>query len=459
MSDNGFHLAAFAARLSEQGFSSADVQKILAQFQPDKPRRSIVLGMPGYGNQTAAAGRALWCACRDMTQVDVRYFNGSLLACNFNRLWCHALNRVHRGERVDIWGMLHDDVGPETFWLDKAAAILEEYDLDVLGVAVPIKDDHGRTSIAIHHEGDNWSPECRLTMHDLFELPETFTSDDLGGQKLLINTGCWVVKWNQEWCRKIHFTINDRIVFDVPHNAYRPEVESEDWFVSRLFHELGLRIGCTRKIAVAHAGHKDYLNTFAWGTDAFDTESPQRGRRISPVAGAWPYDIPGWLARSEGKALEELAAGKRVLEIGSYCGLSTVIQGRVAKHVTAVDYFDGRSTPQPRNTLMEFKRNIERHGLADKVTICHPDAEIPLPEYDLAFIDGCHHLPFVREDIRKARKVLKPDGLLAFHDYQHPTDPGVEEAVDELLHDGGELLSLTDSLAVVRPPARIPLEV
>ncbi len=29
-------------------------------------------------------------------------------------------------------------------------------------------------------------------MHDLFELPETFTSDDLGGKPLLVNTGCWV---------------------------------------------------------------------------------------------------------------------------------------------------------------------------------------------------------------------------------------------------------------------------
>lgn len=199
------HLAAFAARLSAKGFSTAEIERILTEAEPDKPRRSIVLGMPGYGNQTAAAGRALWTCCQDMTTVDVRYFNGSLLACNFNRLWCHALNRVHRGERVDYWAMLHDDVGPETFWLDKLIDELEASDLDVLGVAVPIKDSHGRTSIAVHHEGDNWSPECRLTMRDIFELPETFTSDDLGGKKLLLNTGCWVVKWSQEWCRKIHF--------------------------------------------------------------------------------------------------------------------------------------------------------------------------------------------------------------------------------------------------------------
>jgi hypothetical protein len=55
--------------------------------------------------------------------------------------------------------------------------------------------------------------------------------------------------------------------------------------------------------------------------------------------------------------------------------------------------------------------------------------------------------------------LLAPGGLLAFHDYKRQGDPGVEQAVDDLLLDGGKLLSLTDTLAVVRPPAEIPLEV
>src|SRR5574343_1292852 len=120
-------------------------------------------------------------------------------------------------------------------------------------------------------------------MRDVFELPETFTSDDLGGQKLLLNTGCWVIRWNQEICRKLFFTINDRIVFDCPQNRYRPEVESEDWFFSRLCHERDLRVGATRKIAVHHNGDMDFTNVRPWGTDAFDHESPQRPRRVSPV--------------------------------------------------------------------------------------------------------------------------------------------------------------------------------
>jgi SAM-dependent methyltransferase len=426
-------------------------------------QRRIVLGMPGYGKQTSAAGRAFWRATRDQSEVLHYYQNGSLLACNFNQLWCQALNIAHAGEQVDYFAMLHDDIGAEDFWLDKLIDELEANSLDVLGVVVPIKDTRGITSLALHGE-DNWMPGARLSMHDVFELPETFTSDDLGGKKLLLNTGCWVAKWNQEWAKTVHFEINDRIVFNDAAGRYQAQTEPEDWHFSRQLHEIGrgptahlrpLRIGATRKVAVAHRGELDFTNLQPWGSSKFDVE----GCQVSPVPGAFPYDIDGWLHPSEGKALAELARGKRVLEIGSYCGLSTVCMARTAEHVTTVDYFDGRGTAVQQDTRAKFDASLKRHGVAHKVEACHPDAEFPLSEYDLAFIDGAHDYESVAADIRKALAVLAPDGLIAFHDYRSPIDPGVTEAVDELLDDGGELLSTTATVAVVRPPARIPLEV
>jgi SAM-dependent methyltransferase len=424
--------------------------------------------MPGYGKQTSAAGRALWRASRELENVCPEYACGSLLACNFNKLWCSALNMVHRGERLDYFAMLHDDIGCEDFWLDALINELEAKQLDVLGVVVPIKDMRGITSIALHHPGDNWNPECRLSMHDVYELPETFTSDDVGGFDLLLNTGCWVCKWNQEWCKKVHFEINDRIIFDRTSNCYRPEVESEDWFFSRQLHEIGsgpsahlkpLRIGATRKIAVKHEGDVEFSNTFPWGSAAFDNESHVYGRKASPVPTAHPHDVLGWLDPEEGRELAKLAAGKRVLEIGSYCGLSTICMARTAKHVTAVDYFDGRGTPMPGETLTKFKENIARYGVADKIQICHADSEIPLPEYDLAFIDGAHDYESVSTDVSRAMSVLKPGGLLAFHDYGEPCHPDIERVIDGLAFDGFKLLSVHKHLAVVKPPALEPLEV
>lgn len=422
--------------------------------------------MPGYGKQTAAAGRAFWLsACADMTRVHREYRQGSLLASNFNQLWCGALNFASEGRQVDYFAMLHDDIGPEEYWLDHLIDEMEANDLDVLGVAVPIKDPRGLTSLALDRPGDTWMAAGRLSMHDIYQLPETFTSEDIGAP-LLLNTGCWVCRFDMTWAPFVHFEINDRIVYNTALSRYQSQTEPEDWFFSRLLHEIGqgetshlrpLRIGATRKIAVAHRGECDCTNTCAWGSNIFDTEY----RATSPVPGAFPAEIRGWLLPSEGKRLAELAAGKRVLEIGSYCGLSTVCIGRTAKHVTALDYFDGRGTPEPRDTLGEFTKNLSRYGIADKVEIeSDPSSYFPVADSkDLVFIDGAHDYESVVDDIAIARESLAPGGLIVLHDYKHPSHPGVTEAVDELLDEGGALISIHDTLAVVRPPARIPLEV
>jgi hypothetical protein len=226
------------------------------------------IGMPGYGKQTADAGRGLWRARADMSNVAIEYRCGSLLAANFNALWCSALNIVHRGEHLSYFAMLHDDIGPAEGWLDVLIQELEANDLDVLGVAVPIKDHKGMTSLAIDGDG-TWLPKCRLSLHEVLQLPETFTSEDVGGN-LLLNTGCWVCKFDPEWARKVRFTINDRIVFNKATDQYESQVEPEDWYFSRLCHELGLKIGATRKVRLLHRGETDFNNYSDWGTQAFD---------------------------------------------------------------------------------------------------------------------------------------------------------------------------------------------
>jgi len=424
--------------------------------------KRIFLGMPGYGKQTQAAGRALWRACADMNRVYVSQQVGSLLASNFNQLWCEALNLVNEGKRVDYFAMLHDDIGAEDGWLDSLIAELEAQELDVLQVVVPIKDSRGMTSMALHKEGDNWMPHCRLSMRDVFELPETFTSDDLG-RKLLLNTGCWVCKFNIEWAKRVHFEINDRIVFNRSCLRYQAQTEPEDWGFSRQLHEVGqgptshlppLKIGATRKVKIIHQGEVIVGNDSPWGSQWFDVEATA----TSPVPGAFPYEVTGWLRAEEGKYLAELASGKRVLEIGSYCGLSTICLARTAEHVTAVDYFDGRATPVPQETRSMFDANIARYGLTN-VEVCYPNETLPLAEYDLAFIDGAHDADSVAADADRAISVLATDGLLVFHDYHKITDPGVTQVVDAIVANGGTLVSVHESLAVVKPPALIPLEV
>jgi hypothetical protein len=437
-------------------------------------QRHIFLGMPGYGSQTAAASRAYWRCCQDVTdgrrcpsnehrdKVYQQTQISSLLAANMNTLWARARNMVHRGGRLDYFAMLHDDIGTEDWWLDKLIDELEANDLDILGVVSPIKDQRGITSTAIDNkDGDPWDL-VRLTMDEVYKLPPTFTSQDVGGD-LLLNTACWVCRFDKfsEW--PFYFTINDEITYCPKRDEYVANVESEDWFFSRLCHKAGMKVGATRKIALFHEGNAKYINTQPWGSQRYDIGAVEKSPIPERADGfKFPYDVDGWLSFVEGEALFNLARGKRVLEIGSYCGRSTICLAQSASWVVSVDPHDSRGTlTERRDTYAILDNNLDRYDVGDNVRLhaCTSSAFASSEfdaRFDLVLIDGDHAYKAVKADIEVAVRLLNLDGLLAFHDYN---DPRVKKAVDELIDDGGELLSIHGTLAVVRASAAIPLEV
>jgi len=419
------------------------------------------LSMPSYGAVAAGAARGFYRSTRGGLEVHLNYDQGSLLACNFNVHWCWALQSAWQGKRVDYFAMLHADVSVEDFWLDRLVEELERNSLDVLSVVIPIKDMHGLTSTALAKEGsDPFALEGRLTMREVRRLPDTFTAADLGrpDDVLLVNTGCWVCRFDPAWASRFCFTINDRISFDLE-KGYKVDVEPEDWNASRQWHALGLHVGATCLISARHRGEVDFANTHVWGDWTVDreyrTESlvPPRVIPDAPEGWRFPDDVNGWLSEAEGAALAQLAAGKQALEIGSYCGLSTICMAQTAQEVVAVDPFDGRGTPLPRDTFAEFSANLKRYGVAVRahrgtINEVGPCLE---PSFDLVFIDGAHDVDSVRNDIGWARRLLRPEGLVAFHDYGRLGDEGVTEAVEEFLSGGAQLLGVHDHLAVCKP--------
>lgn len=165
--------------------------------------------------------------------------------------------------------------------------------------------------------------------------------------------------------------------------------------------------------------------------------------------------IEGWRYRQDLALLYTLARDvpgeEAVLEIGSYRGLSTTalalgIQDRsrpTALH--AVDPHTGDRQDLERSGLdlkpseMEFRRNIERAGVAELV-VAHVMTSDELagrwerPALRVLFIDGWHSYDAVRKDIANFAPLVTSSGVVLIDDHLNYED--VRRAVD----DSGPLL-------------------
>lgn len=180
---------------------------------------------------------------------------------------------------------------------------------------------------------------------------------------------------------------------------------------------------------------------------------------LSPLPA--PYPLPegvgGWLDPAEGQKLAELATDKVVLEIGSFMGLSTICMARTAQKVHTVDWHKGDESTKLQAgeawTLPALVMNVRRHKMEDKIVIHAGNADDILTKmlphsFDMAFIDGAHDLESVCRDTNQALRLVKPGGLLVFHDYS--TQPPVKAVADHLFPDGP--LGTCESIAWYRKP-------
>jgi len=190
--------------------------------------------------------------------------------------------------------------------------------------------------------------------------------------------------------------------------------------------------------------------------------SPQKGYFPSPVHAAPDAMIPdlpdhidqikGFLADDEARALYRCAlaasAGGPVLEVGSYCGKSTVFLGLACRQngstLFALDHHRGSEEHQPGecfhdaalydanegvfDTFREFRRNITMAGLNDVVVpvvagsaAAARDWQTPLA---MVFIDGGHSLEAALTDYRCWTAHLVRGGILAIHDLFEDAEAG-----------------------------------
>jgi len=178
----------------------------------------------------------------------------------------------------------------------------------------------------------------------------------------------------------------------------------------------------------------------------------------------------GFMPEAEGDALFvaarsacEALPGLPMVEVGSYCGRSTVWLGAVARECStvlhAVDHHGGSEENQAGwewhdpeivnaegriDTLPFFRQTMQRAGLGAVVRECVGDSHTigaawrePLA---LCFVDGGHARAVARGDYEAWAQHVAVDGLLAIHDvFENPADGGqapFEEIYLPALHSG-----------------------
>ncbi|WP_199849531.1 class I SAM-dependent methyltransferase [Blastococcus sp. Marseille-P5729] len=189
-------------------------------------------------------------------------------------------------------------------------------------------------------------------------------------------------------------------------------------------------------------------------------------------------ETTGFMPTEEGEALHAVARGARAgtwLEIGTYCGKSTVLLADAARQVGArlvtVDHHHGSEENQPGwewhdeslvdadsgrlDTLPHFRRVLDEN--ADVLSAIVADTRLVATWWttplELLFLDGNHTEETAQQDYTQFARHLVPEGLLLVHDvFPDPADGGQApwNVVRRAVAEGFEQIAVHGSLRVLR---------
>jgi predicted O-methyltransferase YrrM len=153
-------------------------------------------------------------------------------------------------------------------------------------------------------------------------------------------------------------------------------------------------------------------------------------------------EIEGWtweadLMHLRKRRQETAPLGGPILEIGSFCGLSTAILSENGTQVVCVDPFMGGFDLPVRDTYPIFEANMKRLGRFEQLEIHRmPSAQFFKTanhgrHFRLIFIDGSHDYGVALADIRASWPILKRGGYLIVDDANSVT---VSHAVNDSGH-------------------------
>lgn len=166
-----------------------------------------------------------------------------------------------------------------------------------------------------------------------------------------------------------------------------------------------------------------------------------------------PESVKGFLAPEEGQRLYELAFEAAslgpCLEVGSYCGKSTIYLGSACRErqqlLYAVDHHRGSEEHQPgeqyhdpellddasgrMDSFRTFRDTLERADIENSVVPIVADSKLAGRHWQtplaMVFIDGGHSLEAALADYTTWAPHVCPGGILAIHDiFPDPAEGG-----------------------------------
>lgn len=160
----------------------------------------------------------------------------------------------------------------------------------------------------------------------------------------------------------------------------------------------------------------------------------------------YAWDVGSSVTYEECVKLAELAEGKKVLEIGSWKGRSTIALASVAKSVVTVDWHEGDFYAGHEDTLPALRENLRKYGMDNVEVVVGRIEDVATDldtDFDLVFIDADHSQESASRHYLIALFHIRDGGTICFHDYGRF---GVTAAVDALNYE----LETTGSLAILR---------
>lgn len=225
----------------------------------------VFLVMPNFGQMMPDVAHSWydpeWAANpRKVAVTYRREVRMSSIVGSFNNLWAEGLNKRDKGE-AEYFAMQHNDIEPDSWWLDYCLSELQMRNAALISVVSPIKKhDEYLTTNAWGREDDIWYRRL-IPMAEMLSYPVTFAPEQvaISREVMLFNTALWVADIRHPVWDEFLFKQYARFVWN-DDGERECELMPEDWELSHFCHSRKIPYLITRGVKLKHFGPEFWAN-------------------------------------------------------------------------------------------------------------------------------------------------------------------------------------------------------